>query len=129
MKREIKVGNKVFAVIIDLADAPSGAHPATDAAWPLQLLTMNRESGHVVPKHMHKRLIRTSNQPQEALVVIRGAVRAVIYDRKGKVVGRCNITAGQCLILADGGHEVAFTKDTLAYEFKTGPYMDDKIKL
>ncbi|OGG45165.1 hypothetical protein A2673_03680 [Candidatus Kaiserbacteria bacterium RIFCSPHIGHO2_01_FULL_50_13] len=129
MIKEIKVGKKTYGLIIDLADAVSGAHPATDPRWPLQLLLMKRPKGHVVPKHMHKRLPRITRQPQEALVLVRGEVRVVICDRKKKRIGTYTVKAGQCLFLADGGHEVTFTKNTIAYEFKTGPYVADKISL
>lgn len=126
--REIKVGKKVIGIIIDADKFSSGAHPMTPDEWPLQLLTMKRPKGHVVPNHMHKRIKKVTTQPQEAMVVIKGAVRVVIADRKKKHVGTYKVKAGQCLFLADGAHEVTFTENTLAYEFKTGPYVSDKIK-
>lgn len=127
MKREIRKGAKVFAIIIDATKFPEGAHPATDASWPLQMLVMKRPKGYVVRKHMHKKITRTISQSQEALIVIRGSARATIYDRQKKRLGACKVGAGECLIIADGMHEVAFTKDTIAYECKTGPYIEDKI--
>lgn len=129
MITEIKQGKKIFALIFDLSSAKEGAFPVTDPSWPIQVLLMKRKQGHVVTKHMHKKIRKISQQPQEALVVVRGQLQASIFDRKGKFISKKNITAGQCLLLADGGHEVKITKNALIYEFKTGPYVDDKIPL
>jgi len=129
MIKEIKAGKKIYGLIIDLADAPDGAHPASVSTWPLQLLLMKRPKGYVVPKHMHKRLPKLTRQTQEGFVIVRGEMRVVMCDRKKKYIGTYTVKAGQCLFLADGGHEVTFTKNTMAYEFKTGPYVADKIAL
>ena len=128
MISEIKSGKKIYGLIVNFFNASQGTHSASDPAWPLQLLLMKRAKGHVVSRHMHKRVEKVVKQPQEALVVIRGAVRAVIWDRSGKKIGTYNVSAGQCLFLADGAHEIEFTKNTLVFAFKTGPYVDDKIK-
>jgi hypothetical protein len=129
MTTEIKSGNKIFARVFDLATIKEGSFPVTDPAWPLQLLLMKRKKGHVVAKHMHKKIKKFSQQPQEALVVIKGAVEAKIFDRKGKFLAKKKVKAGQCLLIVDGAHEVKFTKDSLAYAFKDGPHIDDKIPL
>jgi hypothetical protein len=129
MITEIKSGNRIFARVFDLALAKEGSFPVTESSWPLQLLLMKRKKGHVVAKHMHKKIRKISKQPQEALVVIKGAIRASIFDRKGKLLAKKNISAGQCLLIVDGGHEVEMTKDSLVYAFKDGPYVDDKIAL
>lgn len=129
MIKEIRIGKKIFGRIIDLADIPEGTRPASEDGWPLQLLMMKRKRGHVVPDHMHKRITKTTTQPQEGLVIIKGEACVKISDRKRKRIGTYTVKAGQCLFLADGAHEVIFTKDTLAFEFKTGPYVPDKIPL
>lgn len=129
MITEIKQGKKIFAVIFDIISAKEGTHPATEPAWPIQLLLMKRKKGHVVKKHLHKKIRKISQQPQEALVVIKGALTASIFDRKGKFIAEKNVSAGQCLLIVDGAHEVKIIKDALIYAFKDGPYLDDKIPL
>src|SRR5581483_903205 len=108
---------KIFALVIDVATEKSGSHPATNPAWPIQMLLTNRKAGHVVAKHMHKKVRKSSAQPQEALVVVKGALQASIFDRKGKFLAKKNVRAGQCLLLVDGAHEVKFTKNSLVYAF------------
>lgn len=129
MVTEIKSGNKILALIFDLSTIKEGSFPVTDSSWPLQLLLMKRKKGHVVAKHMHKKISKISKQPQEAIVVVRGKIQASIFDRKGKIIAKKNISAGQCLLIVDGAHEVKVTKNALMYAFKDGPYVDDKITL
>ena len=129
MVTKIKSGNKIFALIIDLSSIKEGAFPITDPSWPLQLLLMKRKQGHVVAKHMHKKIRKISKQPQEAIVVIKGAIEASIFDRKGKIIAKKNISSGQCLLIVDGAHEVKIIKNALIYAFKDGPYVEDKISL
>ena len=129
MVTEIKSGNKILALVISLSSIKEGAFPVTDPSWPLQLLLMKRKRGHVVAKHMHKKIRKISKQPQEALVVIKGSVEASIFDEKGVFIAKKHVSAGQCLFFIDGGHEVKMTKNALIYAFKDGPYVDDKIPL
>ena len=124
-----KGSKKLFAILLDLSDIQEGTFPATDPRWSLQLLLMNRKRGHVVKKHMHRLVSKTTKQPQEAFVVVKGAVEARIFDRKGILVAKKTVSAGQCLLIIDGAHEVEMKKDTLAYAFKDGPHVDDKIFL
>ena len=129
MTTEIKSGNKVFALVIDFSSVKEGTFPVSDSSWPLQLLLMKRKKGHVVAKHMHKKIRKITKQPQEAIVVVKGAVEASIFDRKGKIIAKKNISSGQCLFIVDGGHEIKIIKNALIYAFKDGPYVDDKIPL
>ncbi len=129
MVTKIKSGNKIFALLIDLSSIKEGTFPVTNPSWPLQLLLMKRKRGHVVVKHMHKKIRKVTQQPQEAIVVMKGVVEASIFDRKGKIIAKKNVSSGQCLLILDGAHEIKITKNALIYAFKDGPYMDDKVFL
>ncbi len=129
MITEIKTGNTILALVIDISSIKEGTFPVTDSSWSLQLLLMRRKRGHVVGKHMHRKITKTSNQPQEAIVVVRGAIEASIFDRMGKIIAKKKVLTGQCLLLVDGGHEVKILKNALIYAFKDGPYVEDKIFL
>ncbi|MEK7131324.1 MAG: hypothetical protein AAB797_01130 [Patescibacteria group bacterium] len=129
MITEIKSGKKIFALVFDLASLKEGTFPVTNPLWPLQLLLMKRKKGHVVAKHTHKKIRKFSQQPQEAIIVIKGSIQASIFNNRGKIIAKKNISAGQCLLMADGAHEVKITKNALIYAFKDGPYVDDKVFL
>lgn len=119
----------MFAVIVDLESIQEGAFPVTDPRDSIQLLLMKRKSGHVVAKHTHKKIPKTTQQPQEAIVVIKGAIEASIFDNKGDLIEKKNVTAGQCLLMLQGGHEIRVIEDALMYAFKDGPFVDDTIPL
>jgi hypothetical protein len=129
MIKEIKVKDKVFAVIADFSDIPEGTIPVTHPERSLQMLMMKRKKGHVVSNHMHKHMVKSTKRAEEAVVVIRGEIKAKISDRKKHLIGIFTIKTGQCLMVIDGAHEVQITKNTLLYEFKNGPYIADKIQL
>lgn len=129
MRTETKSGDEVFAVALDLESIQEGSFPATDPLWSIQLLLMNRKKGHVVAKHTHKKLLKTTQQPQEAMVVIRGVIEASIFDEAAELIGKTTVTEGQCLMILRGAHEVRFLEDALVYAFKDGPFVDDKISL
>jgi len=129
MITEIKSGKKVFALFLDVSDMKDGVLPVTHPNWPLQMLLMKRKTGHIVGKHMHKKILKSSKQPQEALIVIKGSIEADIFDRKGKIIGKQKVGAGQCLLIVEGAHEITVTKNALIYAIKDGPYIDDKIIL
>jgi hypothetical protein len=129
MVTKIKSGNKIFALVLDLSSIKEGTFPVTDPSWPLQLLLMKRKQGHVVVKHVHKKIRKVTRQPQEAIVVMKGAIEASIFDRKGKIITKKNVSSGQCLLIVDGAHEIKITKNALIYAFKDGPYVDDKVFL
>ena len=129
MRTEVKSGKTIYAIIFDLSSLKEGTFPVTDPKWPLQLLLMKRKRGHVVTKHMHKKILKSSRHPQEAIVVIKGDIEASIFDRKGVFIAKKKVGAGECILIVEGAHEVKITKDALVYAFKDGPYKDDKIPL
>jgi len=120
---------KLFALLLDLKGLKEGSFGVTDPRWSLQILLMNRKKGHVVKKHMHKKILKSTKQPQEAIVVVKGEVLVNIFDRKGVLLAKQAVRAGQCLLIVDGAHEVVFRKNAIVYGFKDGPYIEDKLAL
>src|SRR3989344_6342512 len=122
-----KKKKELLALILDVSDMQEGSFGVTEPSWSLQVLMMKRRAGHVVRKHMHKKIRKSTKQPMEALVVIRGAVQASIFDRKGILAAKKRVSAGQCLLIVDGAHEVAIQKNALMYAFKDGLHVQDKV--
>lgn len=127
MIKKITAGKTLLALVLDTKDIGEGITAVTDPAGSLQLLMRKNKKGTAVAMHKHKKMPRTIERIQEGLVVMKGEVKATIADRRGKVVGTYKVTAGQCLFLANGAHRVEITKNAVIYEFKTGPYRDDKV--
>ncbi len=77
----------------------------------------------------HKHILKSNRhdppyyQTQESWVVIKGRVKAILYDTDNTILEEVILEPGDCSITLQGGHNYeALTDDTLVYEFKTGPY-------
>lgn len=129
MIKEIKKGNNIIALLIDHAGMGDVTQPITDPAGALQILAMKRNSGHEFDKHTHKIMERSNNDLQEAIVVTKGKLLINICDRNGNDVDNVEVSAGQCLFLANGGFGIEVLEDSEFFEFKNGPHTEDKILL
>lgn len=129
MTQEISSEGTVFALIADTSDIAEGVYPLTDPMFSLQVMSRKHMAGYIAPKHTHKEVLRSSVQVNEALVVMSGEITARIGDMEGKDIGTYTISVGQCLLMLKGTHEIIVTKDALLYEFKNGPFVDDKVLL
>ena len=60
---------------------------------------------------------------QESWVVIEGKVKCSFYDLDEKLIAQPILHPGDCSITLEGGHTYTILeKNTLVFEFKTGPY-------
>lgn len=113
-------------VAIRVRRAPRGVAPVTAPTDALQLLTINRKKGEIVNPHRHLPHRRVTNLLQECLMVVRGRIRVVLYDGAGRVFQRVVVRGGEALILLGVAHAVHFLEDSLVYETKNGPFVEDK---
>jgi hypothetical protein len=76
-----------------------------------------------VKAHKHKSILRQITITQEAWVIIKGKIRAMIYDIDKNFLQEVIITDGGCIVLYNGGHSLTPLEDnTIFYEIKNGPY-------
>ena len=127
MTQEISSEGVLLALIADASGIAEGIYPLTDTALPLQSLMRKHKKGHLVPMHSHKRISKTTEQLNEGLVVISGTLSVTISNNENKNVGVYAVSAGQCLLMLDGWHSVEVAEDAVFYEFKNGPYIEDKV--
>ena len=75
-------------------------------------------------KHIWKKNMEKNSIAQEAWVIVRGSVKVDYYDVDNNLIHNEILTAGDCTITLQGGHNyTSLKKETLVYEFKTGPYL------
>jgi hypothetical protein len=129
MIQQIRSGDSVVALLIGNADIPDGTHPITEHEHSLQMLMMKRGKGHVFAKHTHAVLDRSTTQLQEAVVVTKGRLLVTVCTRAGEDLGGYEVSAGQSLMLVDGGYTIEVLEDAAFYEFKNGPFKEDKVLL
>ncbi|MDO8564791.1 MAG: hypothetical protein Q7R88_02230 [bacterium] len=99
------------------ASAPNGA---------LQVITMKRLKGDVAKAHRHVPKKRVTKLLQECLIVIKGKIRYDLFDGKGRRFKKVLVKAGEAMLILNVPHEVHFLENSLVYELKNGPFIDDK---
>ena len=91
----------------------------------IQVASMKLNKNQTFQPHFHIWVdnIKKKRIAQESWVVISGSVKVFYYDIDKKLISTRIIKAGDISITFHGGHNYkALTKNTLVYEFKTGPY-------
>ena len=89
----------------------------------LQISGRKLEKGLKVKAHKHTPIERKTNITQEAWVVFEGCIKGTFYDLDDSVLYETEIGKGDVIVLFRGGHSLeVLDKDTIFYEFKTGPY-------
>lgn len=81
------------------------------------------KSGTHVKPHKHIKCERYTDITQEAWIVLDGKILAIFYDMDDSIIFKSEINKGDIAVLYRGGHSLTvLDKDTVFYEFKTGPY-------
>jgi cupin fold WbuC family metalloprotein len=89
----------------------------------LQVSARNLNNDVFVKAHKHKNIIRETNITQEAWIVHRGKIKAMIYDIDKNFLEEVTINDGGCIVLYNGGHSLtSMEENTIFYEIKNGPY-------
>lgn len=125
--RAIKQDERVIAVVFD-GQFDEGTKPLTDEQWPLQVISLNHPAGKVLASHYHRPTQRTTESLMEMLVVLTGRALVTIYDRQTPLE-KIELSAGQSVMLVDGGIGIEIIEDAQMLEFKNGPFVEDKVVL
>lgn len=125
---EISKGNKIFAIVLRKGYDKPGANFFTPDEFSQQLGMLIHEKGIIVKRHRHKLIKREIFKTQEVLVLLEGKMRVDLYTDEGETLKSVILTAGDAILLAQGGHKVEITEDAKIIEVKQGPYsgMEEK---
>lgn len=99
---------------IDFHTRPTGS---------LQLGTMRRPAGYVVPRHRHVPAKREIEDTREVLFIRSGRVAVTLWEGVGDVcVADVFLEGGDVILLRKGWHGLEMLEDTEIVEVKQGPY-------
>ena len=121
-----KIVHKGRLVALRVRRFPNGTRGLTSPKDALQLLSQKRAKGHIVVPHRHIPKKRTTRLLQEGLVVIKGKLRVDLYDEQKNCFRRFLVRTSEAVVLLGVAHAIHFLEDSLVYEFKNGPFIDDK---
>jgi hypothetical protein len=94
----------------------------------LQVAALQMNAGKTFKAHKHITHKKTTDIAQESWVVLSGSVNATFYDLDDTVISEELLSAGDLSLTFRGGHNYkAMSPNTFVYEFKTGPYLGQKL--
>ena len=123
--KEIKYGNLLLAIIIPHNYHKAGITFCTPDELSQQMAYMQHPMGHIIAAHVHNPVKREVHYTKEALVIRKGKLRVDFYDNTHKYIESHIITAGDVILLTDGGHGFKVIEDIEMIEIKQGPYAGD----
>lgn len=118
---------KKTLIAIRINSFPKGSIPHTDPEASLGFLSLNHPKGGYLKAHMHEAKKRVTNgRLQECFIIVKGKVRVDLFGPDKKLFKKIFLRPGQILITMNGGHGFKILEDSLIFEVKHGPYIDDK---
>src|SRR5690606_39951660 len=89
---------------------------------------MNRPTGYVIPPHVHNPVRREVQYTKEVLLIRSGRVRVYFYSEAREYLQSIELSAGDVILLAFGGHGFEMLEPTEIIEVKQGPYCGEQDK-
>ena len=89
----------------------------------LQVSSFRLDNKKTFKAHKHIENIKKTDITQESWIIIKGVIKAKLYDTDGTLIVEHILKQGDCSITFRGGHNYeCMEDDTVVYEYKTGPY-------
>lgn len=128
MIEEIYQDKNKLAIIIRGSFNKDGIEFFTPSDYSQQLGYMKRESGYVIPPHVHNPVTREVHFTREVLFLKSGKVRVDFYDEQRNYLESRILRQGDVILLAHGGHGFEMLETSEIIEVKQGPYAGEADK-
>jgi hypothetical protein len=113
---------KVIAIVIKRDFKKDGVNFVSKEDFPLQLGVSSYKKGEEIKAHFHIKKEIVINKIQEVVHVESGKTIVNLYDLNGIKFKSVELSAGDTIFFADGGHGFEVLEDTKIIEVKQGPY-------
>jgi hypothetical protein len=108
-------------LIVRGTDVRRGRRNLTEIRHGIQMATIRDDVRALQWSHQHDISTTDVEGPQEAWIVVNGAIEASLYDLDGSLLRSVTLLAGDCVVTLDGGHGYrVLANDTVVYEFASG---------
>jgi hypothetical protein len=128
MVEHIYSGDRLLAIIIPHDYSALGVNFLTPDNLSQQLAYIHHPSGKIIDPHSHNPVSREVLYTQEVLVIKKGVLRVDFYDDNRKYLECRVLSAGDVILLTDGGHGFEVLEEVEMIEVKQGPYTGDNDK-
>lgn len=120
----IKNNEQKIALKFGMDDIREGLSFFSEDADFVQVGGWRYEGGKKLLVHTHNIVERKINRTQEFIFVVKGAIKAFIYDEDANLIEDLVLNTNEGLILFAGGHGYEIMEnDTAVIEVKNGPYV------
>jgi hypothetical protein len=116
------------AIVIRANTIVDGIQFFSPSNYSQQIGLMTRPAGYRVPAHRHNLVERTIHSTQEVLFLRSGTCKVSLFNVENEISDVIRLTAGDVILLAHGGHEIAMESECQILEVKQGPYAGDNDK-
>lgn len=120
--------NNPSAIVIRRNFSVSGIQFFSPSSFSQQIGLMTRSAGYHVPPHRHNSVERKITVTQEVLLIRSGNCQVNLFSDANEIEHSIELTAGDVILLAHGGHEVIMMSQCDILEVKQGPYAGDQDK-
>ena len=121
-KIKSNIGETV-AIVIRNDFKKDGINFITENSSPLQLGINSYKKNSAIKTHVHQDRPITISQFQEVIFIKSGKVTVKLYDSQKAFLKSTELTAGDLIFFASGGHGFEILEDTTIIEVKQGPYL------
>lgn len=97
--------------------------------FPMQLGVNFYGPGQRIQPHVHVEARREVHAQQELLFLKRGRAVLHLYTAHRELAHSVEMSAGDCVLLASGGHGLDILEDAQLVEAKQGPYLGEGEKI
>lgn len=113
----------VVAIVVKNSFRKDGANFVTENSFPLQLGINSYKKGDTVKPHVHENRLITIDELQEVVFIKKGEATVMLYDSQRAFLKSIDLSTGDLVFLASGGHGFKILEDTTIIEVKQGPYL------
>src|SRR4051812_29224011 len=125
---EIRHEGELLALLLPNRFNQPGIHFFTPNDFSQQLAYMRHPAGKLIAPHVHNPVPREVHYTLEVLFIKRGRVRVDFYDSSKNYLESHELSAGDVILLATGGHGFEALEELEMIEVKQGPYAGEMDK-
>lgn len=123
-----KIFYKKILIGIHVRELTQGSVPITDPEEFVQVVGLKHPKGAYLKAHIHKPKKRVTLRLQEGLLVRKGKINIDLYPTgEKKPWKRVMVKEGEMFLLLNGGIGIHIIEDAEMFEFKNGPFAEDKV--
>jgi len=113
----------IVAIVAKKNFKKEGMNFLTREDFPLQMGINSYKKGDQIKAHLHLDKATIINRFQEVVYIKNGRATVRLYDSKKAFLKSIDLTSGDVIFLASGGHGFDICEDTTILEVKQGPYL------